>query len=60
VDASEFDEFKEKHKPKPVTIGDAFGELLGETTGNAPAAEMAEQEKAPESPTGQAEAGTQE
>ncbi len=59
-DRSEFDEFKEKHKPKPVTIGDAFGELLGETTGNTPPAEMAEQEKAPEAPAGQAEPGVQE
>ncbi|MBN1294654.1 MAG: 30S ribosomal protein S1 [Candidatus Latescibacteria bacterium] len=27
-DKNEFEEFKEKYKPKPVTIGDAFGEIL--------------------------------
>ena len=27
-DKNEFDEFKEKYKPKPVTLGDAFGEIL--------------------------------
>ncbi|MHB9029169.1 MAG: S1 RNA-binding domain-containing protein, partial [Candidatus Latescibacterota bacterium] len=56
-DRAEFDAFKEKHKPKPVTIGDAFGELLGDSQGNAPAAEIAEQENAPEAPTAQAEPG---
>jgi len=27
-DRAEFEEFKDKHKPKPVTIGDAFGDIL--------------------------------
>ena len=27
-DKKEFDEFRDKYKPKPVTIGDAFGEIL--------------------------------
>jgi len=27
-DKAEFEEFKEKYKPKPVKIGDAFGEIL--------------------------------
>jgi small subunit ribosomal protein S1 len=27
-DKKEFDEFREKFKPKPVTIGDAFGDIL--------------------------------
>ncbi len=56
-DRSEFDAFKDMHKPKPVTIGDAFGDLLGEQKGDAPAAEIAEQENAPEAPTAQAEPG---
>ena len=47
-DRSELEEFKEKHKPKPVTIGDAFGELLGEQSEAAPAAEAEQQEQAPE------------
>jgi len=29
---AEFDEFKEKHKPKPVTIGDEFGKILDGTS----------------------------
>ena len=28
-DKAEFEEFKEKYKPKPVKLGDAFGEILG-------------------------------
>ena len=39
-DKKEFDEFREKYAPKPVTIGDAFGDILegssGETVSAAP------------------------
>lgn len=45
-DKSEFDEFKEKFKPKPVTIGDAFGDILeeGAPRSSEPAAETEEPE----------------
>jgi len=36
---AEFDEFKEKYKPKPVTIGDEFGEILDGTVGRKTDAE---------------------
>lgn len=49
-DRSEFDEFREKHKPRPVTIGDAFGELLGEQPVETPLEEKAGQEPEPEAP----------
>lgn len=40
-DKREFDEFKEKYKPKPVTIGDAFGEILnGSPEETVPAANI--------------------
>lgn len=47
-DKSEFDEFKEKFKPKPVTIGDAFGDILeeGAPRSSEPAAETEEPESA--------------
>ena len=42
---AEFDEFKEKYKPQPVTIGDAFGDIFGasaEKTGDSSAQPAAE------------------
>jgi small subunit ribosomal protein S1 len=36
-DKAEFEEFRQKHQPRPVTFGDAFGDLLGEQ--KAPAVE---------------------
>ncbi|MCE5251647.1 30S ribosomal protein S1 [bacterium] len=43
-DKKEFDEFKEKYKPKPVTIGDTFGDILEPVTvpSDAVTAEVAE------------------
>jgi hypothetical protein len=35
-DKADFEEFRQKHQPKPVTFGDAFGTILGEQ--NAPTA----------------------
>lgn len=49
-DRAELDAFKDAHKPRPVTIGDAFGDLLGESGEKAPEAEAVETEAAPEVP----------
>jgi len=46
-DKAELEEFRQKHQPKPVTIGDAFGDILSEKP--APAEEVKE-EPAPEPP----------
>jgi len=54
-DKTELEEFRAKHQPKPVTIGDAFGDILEmkqETveTETEPEAEPVNEEEAPESP----------
>jgi small subunit ribosomal protein S1 len=47
-DKKEFEEFKEKYKPKPVTIGDAFGDILeGAPEEAVPGAESAEKSGKP-------------
>ncbi len=54
-DRAEFEEFKDMHKPKPVTIGDAFGDILE----GAPAEDVKKAEpKEEEAP--KAEAATEE
>ncbi|MFC1542069.1 30S ribosomal protein S1 [Candidatus Latescibacterota bacterium] len=44
-DKSEFEEFKKKHEPQPVKLGDAFGDILESASGeNAKTAELKETE----------------
>jgi small subunit ribosomal protein S1 len=51
-DKAELEEFRQKHQPKPVTLGDTFGAILGDQkTSPAPAEASnpdAAEEKAPE------------
>jgi small subunit ribosomal protein S1 len=53
-DKSELEEFRQKHQPKPVTLGDTFGAILGDqktSSASAEASNPAEaEEKAPEPP----------
>ncbi len=46
-DRAEFEEFKEKHTPKPVTIGDAFGDILESAPTEAEKKAETPQEEAP-------------
>jgi small subunit ribosomal protein S1 len=50
-DRAEFDEFRQKHQPKPVTIGDTVGGVLGEQAESAaPAAAEVPAAVEPEAP----------
>ena len=40
-DKTEVDAFRNKHKPKPVTLGDSFGDILGSAIADVPKAEEA-------------------
>ena len=60
-DKNELDAFKDKHKPKPVTIGDAFGDIL-ETAATTPVevtGDAAEPPAEPEQKSDTDEAGTE-